>query len=204
MNVEDWQQIFTNIGSLVMGLVLAIGQLSILWKMKKAEHKKHYGVAIKEQNKYAVKIQSRIENLRESLDADRIQILEFHNGTDFTTRKGYKMDCTYEALKFGNASVKNTMQNYPTTMLPVFTDIMVENKTYFVDNIADISKDDMSTYAMKVNMHVTAFYDSLLENDNEEPIGILAVQYKNHHTLTEIEKTKIEAAKIIIQELIKQ
>lgn len=208
MGVEEWKNIFTNAGSLIMGLILALGQLYTIWNMKKQEKEKakkndkNYGEKIKNENKYTMQIQKEIEELRQILGADRVQVLEFHNGTDFSTRKGYKMDCTYEALKYGNEPTRNILQNYPTTMLPIFINNIIEDKEYFVGNIEEIIQSDMSTYAMKKNIHVGAFFDVVLELNNA-PIGILAVQYIESHELNSEQIAMIHAKKIIIEELLK-
>ena len=210
MGAEEWKNIFVNAGSFILGLILACGQLYTVIKMKKQELKtlekenehKELGKDIKEQNKYAIEIQKEIEELRQILNADRVQVYEFHNGTDFTTRKGYKMDCTYETLKYGNEPVKGILQNYPTTMLPTFMNKVIEEKEYIVPNIEEISMSDMSTYSMKLNMHVGAFYDVVLERNNM-PIAILAVQFTNPTGLNSEQIAMIHAKKIIIEELLK-
>lgn len=210
MNAEQWKEVFVNAGSFILGLIFACGQLYTVIKLKKQEKRnneketapKHYGKAIKEENQYAMQIQTELEELRQALNADRAQVLEFHNGTNFSTRKGYKLDCTYETLKYGNESVKGILKDYPTTMLPVFMNKIIDDKQYFVQDVRTISKCDMSTYAMKLNMHVAAFYDVALE-DNGMPVGVLAVQYVEPKELTEDDIAMLHAKKIIIEELLK-
>ena len=142
MNIEEWKNVFMTAGSVIIGLILAIGQLYTALKVRKQskevnkqKEKTNYGEAIKHENKYTLEIQKEIEELRQMVTADRVQVLEFHNGTDFSTRKGYKLDCTYETLKYGNESVKGILQNYPTTMLPIFMNKIIEDKKYFVSDI---------------------------------------------------------------------
>ena len=210
MSVEEWKDIFVNAGSFIIGIILACGQLYTVIKMKKQEKAqddkeqeyKNYGKAIKEESKYTLEIQKEIEELRQIVTADRVQVLEFHNGTDFSTRKGYKLDCTYETIKYGNEPTKGILQNYPTTMLPIFMNKVIEDKQYMVPDVEQIAKCDMSTYAMKLNMHVGAFYDVVLEN-NGMPIGILAVQFAEPKNLDTDQIAMIHAKKIIIEELLK-
>ena len=208
MSAEEWKTIFVNAGSFVIGLILALGQLYTVWNVKKQNKQStkkdniNYGEQIKTENKYTLQIQKEIEELRQVLNADRVQVLEFHNGTDFSTRKGYKMDCTYEALKYGNEPTRNVLQDYPTTMLPVFINNLIENQEYFVSNIEDIIDEDMSTYAMKKNIHVSSFFDVVLELNNA-PIGILAVQYVEPTDLNSDQLAMIHAKKIIVEELLK-
>lgn len=208
MNIEQWKEIFVNAGSFIIGLVLACGQLYTVIQMKKQEKeaksksKKNYGQQIKAENAHTVKIQEEIEELRQALNADRVQVLEFHNGTDFSTRKGYKMDCTYETIRYGNETAKGLLQNYPTTLLPIFMNKLIDNKQYFVPNVEELRAVDMSTYAMKMNMHVGAFYDVSLE-DKGDVIGILAIQYAEPKLLNEEQKAILHAKKIVIEELLK-
>ena len=211
MNINEWENIFITIGSVIIGLILACGQLYTAYKVRKQSKcieqeknkNKQYGEAIKHENKYTLQIQNEIEELRQALNADRVQILEFHNGTDFSTRKGYKLDCTYETLKYGNKSMKGILHDYPTTMLPIFMNKILEDKYYFVKNIEDIVECDMSTYTMKLNMEVKAYYDVCLEDVNGMPIGVLAVQFTNPTNITDNQKAMIRAKKIIIEELLK-
>lgn len=208
MNVEQWKEVFVNAGSLIIGLILACGQLYTVWQMKKQEKeakskaKGNYGKQIKAENVHTVKIQEEIEELRQALNADRVQVLEFHNGTNFSTRKGYKMDCTYETIRYGNETAKGILQNYPTTLLPIFMNKIIDNKQYFVSDIEQLKSVDMSTYAMKMNMRVGSFYDVSLE-DTGDVIGILAVQYAEPKSLTEEQKAILHAKKIVVEELLK-
>lgn len=210
MSVEEWKNLFVTVGSFILGLILAAGQLYTIWKMKKqskdfeAEKNKpkKYGEAIKHESHYTLQIQTQLEELRQYLTADRVQVLEFHNGTDFSTRKGYKLDCTYETLKYGNESVKGLLENYPTTMLPIFMNKIIQEKKYFVPDVEQIAKCDMSTYAMKLNMHVGSFYDVCLEDGEGMSIGVLAVQFSKPQELNADQLAMIEAKKIIIEELL--
>lgn len=209
MGIEEWKELFTNIGSGIIGLILAVGQISILLNMKKdkiAKNKKdnenkYYGVAIKNENKFALEIQKQLEETRQCVNADRAQIIEFHNGTDFSTRKAYRLDSTYESVKYGNPSIKNLLKDYPTTMLPTFMSKMIDEKQYFVSDVEALHEKDMSTYTMKINTGVKAFYDMLLEK-NGLPIGILAIQYSNPTELTSVDIANMEAKKIIIENLL--
>ena len=80
---------------------------------------------------------------------------------------------------------------------------ILEDKYYFVKNIEDIVECDMSTYTMKLNMEVKAYYDVCLEDINGMPIGVLAVQFTNPTNITDNQKAMIRAKKIIIEELLK-
>ena len=210
MSVEEWKELFIGVGSAILGIILAVGQLYTVWKMKKQEQtnkakedeSKNYGKAITHESHYTMQIQTQLEELRQYLTADRVQVLEFHNGTDFSTRKGYKLDCTYETLKYGNESVKGMLQNYPTTMLPIFMNKIVQDRKYFVSDVEQIAECDMSTYAMKLNMHVGSFYDVCLEDSEGMPIGILAVQFAKPTVLNTDQQAMIEAKKIVIEELL--
>ena len=87
-------------------------------------------------------------------------------------------------------------------MLPIFMNKVIEEKEYIVPNVEEISMSDMSTYSMKLNMHVGAFYDVVLERNNM-PIAILAVQFTNPTGLNSEQIAMIHAKKIIIEELLK-
>lgn len=210
MSVEEWKNIFISAGSFIVGLILACGQLYTVIKMKKQETRQekkdmrhsNLGKDIQAENKYALEIQKEIEELRQAMNADRVQVLEFHNGTDFSTRKGYKLDCTYETIKYGNEPTKGLVQNYPTTMLPIFMSKLIQDKQYMVSDIENIHENDMSTYVMKLNMHVGSFFDVALEH-NGDTIGILAVQYAEPRTIDTDQLAIIHAKKIIIEELLK-
>ena len=87
-------------------------------------------------------------------------------------------------------------------MLPIFMNKVIEEKQYLVPDVTKLAETDMSTYAMKLNMHVGAFYDFILEH-NGMPIGIFAVQFSQPTELDEDKIAMIHAKKIIIEELLK-
>lgn len=201
MSMEDWKNIGIGIGTVLGGLSIAISQIVIAYKkIKEKIYSKNYGVAIQRESKYTMQVYQQLEELRTNLNATRVQILEFHNGTEFATRKGYKIDCTHEVKNYEAESTKQILTNYPTTMLPIFMHKMFEDKEYFVSNVEDLINTDIATYAMKKVMDIGAFYDVLLYKQ-DKPIAILAVQYRQPTVLGSSGLAEIKAKQIIIESL---
>lgn len=118
------------------------------------------------------------ENLKEYINADRIQVYEFHNGTHYANgRSALKTTCTYEICRYGIKSCLNILSGIPLSVIPNFLKELLDNGEILVKDLEDIKSTMPSTYNLKKSMDIKAFYDVVIHNDNNEPIGFVAVQF---------------------------
>lgn len=118
------------------------------------------------------------EKLKEYIHADRIQVYEFHNGTHYANgRSALKTTCTYEICRYGVRSCLNILSGVPLSVIPNFLKELLDNGELLVKDLEDIKTTMPSTYNLKKSMDIKAFYDVVIHNDNNEPIGFVAVHY---------------------------
>lgn len=132
------------------------------------------------------------EKIKELLDADRVQVYEFHNGAHYANgRSALKTTCTYEVCRYGTSNCINLLSGIPLSCIPSFIKLLLDKGEMYVKNMEDVKEDMPSTYSLKNSMNVTSFYDVVIYNDNREPVGFVAVQFcdgKNHNVNKDIVK----------------
>ena len=146
---------------------------------------------------------SKMEDLKEFLNADRVQIYDFHNGGHYANgRSALKTSCTYEVIRTGINHKQNYLQSIPLSCLSRFVSKLMNDGFLEVRNLEEIKDEMPSTYQLKRDMQINSFYDVILNNKNGEPIGFLAIQYvKNkYNILKEKDKQEILKLKFFIEE----
>ena len=145
----------------------------------------------------------RMEQMKELLKADRVQIYDFHNGGHYANgRSALKTSCTYEVTRTGVKGYQMYLQALPLSAIPRFTRNLINNGEMDVQNLEDIREEMPSAYNIKKEQGVKGFYDIILENKDKEPIGFLGIQYvessrKGYDTN---EKNEILRLKFFIEE----
>lgn len=158
---------------------------------------------IKDQVNIDDSIISKMEDLKEFLNADRVQVYDFHNGGHYANgRSALKTSCTYEVIRSGISHKQNYLQSIPLSCLSRFVSKLMNDGFLEVRNLEEIKDEMPSTYQLKRDMQINSFYDVILNNKNGEPIGFLAIQYvKNkYNILKEKDKQEILKLKFFIEE----
>ena len=158
---------------------------------------------IKQQVNIDDNIISKMEDLKELLNADRVQIYDFHNGGHYANgRSALKTSCSYEVIRTGISHKQNYLQSIPLSCLSRFVSKLMNDGFLEVRNLEEIKDEMPSTYQLKKDMQINSFYDVILNNKNGEPIGFLAVQYvKNkYNILSEKDKQEVLKLKFFVEE----
>ena len=147
------------------------------------------------------------KEVKEILDADRVQIYDFHNGGHYANgRSALKTSCTYEVTRAGVKGYQMYLQSLPLSAIPRFTKTLLDNGELDVLNLESIKDNMPGAYNIKKEQGVRGFYDIILENKDKEPIGFLGIQYVNnsHKTYNNNEKNEILRLKFFIEENLEQ
>lgn len=179
-------------------LITAVAGLVVAFVKAKKEIENSIPKKIKNQINIDNEIIKRMEELKEYLNADRVQVYDFHNGGHYANgRSALKTSCTYEVCRTGCRSYQMYLQAIPLSCIPQFIDTLLNEEELKVNNLEDIKEDMTSTYHLKKDQGVRCFYDIIIHNRSKEPIGFLAIQYLeenkvnfNHDELNEILKLK--------------
>lgn len=149
----------------------------------------------------------RMEDIKDILNADRVQIYDFHNGGHYANgRSALKTSCTYEVTRAGVKGYQMYLQALPLSAIPRFTNTLLNEGELDVPDLENIKDSMPGAYNIKKEQGVKGFYDIILENENKEPIGFLGIQYVNnsHRTYNNNEKNEILRLKFFIEENLEQ
>lgn len=145
----------------------------------------------------------RMEDIKEFLNADRVQIYDFHNGGHYANgRSALRTSCTYEVTRAGVRGYQMLLQGLPLSCISKFTSKLLNEGMMCVEDIESIKDSMPSTYSIKKEQGVKGFHDIILENENKEPIGFLGIQYVNnsHKTYNNNEKNEILRLKFFVED----
>ena len=187
-------------------LIVAIGAVTVA-VIKSYKNTKKEIDTLPKKIKYQVNIDdiiiSKMEDLKELLNADRVQVYDFHNGGHYANgRSALKTSCSYEVIRTGVSHKQSYLQSIPLSCLSRFVRKLMNDGFLEVKNLEEIKDEMPSTYQLKKDMEINSFYDVILNNKNGEPIGFLAVQYvKNEYNiLSEKDKQEVLKLKFFIEE----
>ena len=172
-------------------LITALCGLIVAIKKTKKELENALPQKIKKQCSIDSEIICRMESIKELLNADRVQIYDFHNGGHYANgRSALKVSCSYEVCRTGIKACQMYLQSIPLSCIPQFIKTLLNKNELKIDDLEDIKNDMPATYALKKDQNVASFFDVILNNKNNEPIGFLAIQYcdKNKVSFTTTEK----------------
>lgn len=157
---------------------------------------------VKKQALYDNIIIEKMESLKEYLNADRVQVYDFHNGGHYANgRSALKTSCTYEVVRSGITPKQNLLQAIPLSFLPKFISQLLNDDSMEIKQLDQIKEAMPSTYQLKKSQNINSFYDIVLNNKAGEPIGFLAIQFvKNKYSINEKGKQEVLRLKFFIEE----
>ena len=158
---------------------------------------------IKNQSSVNIEITSRLEEIKEFLKADRVQIYDFHNGGHYANgRSALKTSCSFEVVRSGVKGNQKELQSVPHTCIKRLVETLLNQNKLKVNNLEDIKNTMPATYELKKDQEVASFFDIILNNKEGEPIGFLALQYCkiNSVNFNQEEMNEILKLKFFIEE----
>ena len=181
----DWNAILDEIKTIgtALGTVIFTGYITYKTfssKLEKwrQEDKVNVSKNIEKQSKLDCEIMTEADKLKELLNADRVQIYEFHNGVHYANgRSALRTSCTYEACRFGVEGCIDRLNGIPLSVIPIFIKTLLDKGELLVKDLEDIKETMPSTYNLKKSMSIQSFYDFTIHNINGEPVGFVAVQF---------------------------
>lgn len=187
----------------ITAIVASLGTLIVTVVKTKKQIEDSIPRKLKRQSNIDMEIITRMEELKELLGADRVQVYDFHNGGHYANgRSSLKTSCTYEVVRAGIKATQQHLQAVPLSCISHFTRKLLNDNTFDVTNLEDLKDTMPSTYNLKKELGVKSFYDVILNNKEGEPIGFLGVQYvdKSHKTYNSNDINEILRLKFYIEE----
>lgn len=180
LSVENLMLIGTVIGTIIASAFTSYKTVVNKINEEQRTRKDEVPKAVKKQSKLNCEILQEAEKVKELLDADRVQVYEFHNGAHYANgRSALKTTCTFETCRYGVQSCRDILSDVPLSVIPVFIKTLLDDEELYVKNLEDIKDTMIGTYNIKSSMNIKGFYDVVIHNEDREPIGFVAVQFCN-------------------------
>ena len=194
-----------SIETFILSLAAIITAIGILIKAIKSTKKEIDSLPkrIKKQVDIDDFIIQKMEEVKEQLNADRVQVYDFHNGGHYANgRSALKTSCSYEVVRSSISRKQSFLQSIPLSCLSKFVSKLMNDGFMEIKNLEDMKEEMPATYQLKKDMKINSFYDVILNNSMGEPIGFLAVQFvkNNYNILTEHDKDIVLNLKELIEE----
>jgi len=107
--------------SLLTNIILAIGALFVAIRSTKKEIEDTLPRKIPKQTSIDMEITNKMEELKEFIQADRVQIYDFHNGGHYANgRSALKTSCSFEVVRAGIKGHQKELQAVPLSCIPQF------------------------------------------------------------------------------------
>lgn len=187
----------TNIIINLTALLTAIAALIVALSKAKKTIEETIPQKIKKQCNIDYLIINKMEEVKELLNADRVQVYDFHNGGHFANgRSALKVSCTYEVCRAGIKSYQMYLQSIPLNCIPQFIKMLLNKNRMIINDLEEIKDIMPATYSLKKSQNVKSYFDIVLNNEENEPIGFLAIQYENENKVNFSEKELNEILKL--------
>lgn len=195
--------------ALISSLTLLLGGVSgfIIAIMKnKKELKNSLPKCLKKSNDINMEMNKTLNDLKELVDADRIQLYDFHNGGHYANgRRALKMSCTFEVVKPDISRSQLKMQGLPLACFSRFLTKLYDKNWCGYDDI-ELSKNEIpSMYNLWKDEKIKSCYNCLITNKYNQPIGLISVQHINEkHSYTRTDINTIIDKKRYIESLLEK
>ena len=195
-----------NITSMIISLtalLTAIAGLIVALNKAKKTIEETIPQKIKKQCNIDYLIINKMEEAKEFLRADRVQVYDFHNGGHFANgRSALKVSCTYEVCRAGIKSYQMYLQSIPLNCIPQFIKTLLNKNRMIINDLEEIKEIMPATYSLKKSQNIKSYFDIILNNEENEPIGFLAIQFEsiNKVNFSEKELNEILKLKFFIEE----
>ncbi len=165
-----------------------LGPILILFLRSRLEKNKKPDI-VKEALQVGELIMSKIDHIKEEFNADRVWIMQFHNGGHFypTGKSIAKFSFIYESVSPNTSSIQLNFQNIPVNLFSRSINQLLEND---VIEIADFKDETISTYGLKYIAEDTGCksgYLFAIKTIDDKFIGVLGLDYTKRKTRLDME-----------------
>ena len=132
-----------------------------------------------------------ISEIRETLNADRIWISQFHNGGHFlhTNKSIQKFSITYEDVKPGIGSIIHLFTDIPLSLYSRAMNHIMENRYLWIPDFKD---ETVATCGLKSAAEATGtnatYAIGLFDIVTDKCIGTMGIDYRTKKKLTQVQK----------------
>lgn len=146
-------------------------------------------------------IEFKLEQILKDYDADRVYIIQFHNGGNiYPSGKSIpKFSVFYENVKAGMCGVRDKFQNIPVSIFGKFFNYLTENDITCFYDIRKSTQEDVELKGLTRDTDARSSYIAAIKSIDDKFMGVIAIDYiKGKRILSEdkINDLQIYAASI--------
>ncbi len=165
-----------------------VGPLLILFLKNRMDKNKKPDI-VREALQVGELIMSKIEHIKDEFHADRVWIMQFHNGGHFypTGKSIAKFSFIYEVVSLGTNSIQMNFQNIPVNLFSRSINQLLEND---IIEIPDFKDETISTYGLKYIAEDTGCksgYLFAIKTIDDKFIGVLGLDFVKNQTTLDME-----------------
>jgi len=165
-----------------------VGPLLVLFIKNRMDRNKKPDI-VKEALQVGELIMSKIEHIKDEFHADRVWIMQSHNGGHFypTGKSIAKFSFIYEVVSMGTNSIQMNFQNIPVNLFSRSINQLLEND---IIEIADFKDETISTYGLKYIAEDTGCksgYLFAIKTLDDKFIGVLGLDFTKNQTTLDME-----------------
>ena len=166
-------------GYALAAVVSAIATVASVWFKNKLKERKEK-VFNYDPNMHS-NVMTALEYMRQETEADRVYILEFHNGEHyFSGRSQQKFSCTYEVVNEGISREVQELQNIRVSSMHYLIKDVVDGKTFVCKDVCDCS-DDLSFKSFMETRGIKSMFARPIKTLNGKIIGVLVMDFVKEH-----------------------
>lgn len=144
---------------------------------------------VKETLQISELINVKIEHIKEEFAADRVWIMQFHNGGHFypTGKSMAKFSFIYETVSLNTSSIQHNFQNIPVNLFSKSINELLSND---VIEISDFKDETIATFGLKYVAEDTGCksgYLFAIKTIDDKFIGVLGLDYIKKKTKLDME-----------------
>ena len=182
MNIEailgKLEELGTTLGAIAFTCYIFYKTFSAKLEKWLKEERGGVSKSITKQSDIDCEIVHEAEKLKEIINADRIEVFEFHNGVHYANgRSALRMSCTYEVCRYGVEPYLSRLSGIPLTVVPNLIKNLLNKDKVAIEKLDDVADIMPSTFGLLNSMGVKSFYAFVIHNDKGEPVGFIAIQF---------------------------
>lgn len=171
--------------SIIVAFITGVlGPVLLLFIKNKLEKKPEKPDMVKDALRISELVNNKIEDIREELRADRVWIVQFHNGGHFypTGKSMAKFSIIYEVVNGSVTSIQSNFQGIPVNLFSRSINQLLDN---CIIEVPDFKDETIATFGLKYVAEESgckSAYLFAIKTIDEKFIGILGIDFTKRKT----------------------
>lgn len=150
---------------------------------------------VAESMKNNIIVEHALEEVLKEFEADRVYILQFHNGGNFypTGKSIPKFSVFYEKTTSGTIIIRDKYQNIPVSIFGKFFNYLSENYVSYYEDLKKATIEDFEERGFTRETDAKSSYCAAIKTLDDKFMGVLVIQYiKRKKSLPDVRIKEIQ------------